>query len=129
MMHQTHLDESILQRDKAVKHQVDAILKKRDDRLAQTAKIIESTLFPVEDAQKTMMSQIEDLKRAFEQAKAAKEEEVSRLSQQLLDADKFTKMLLANLKDEEQKSHLLQQRLDAASASQVCCSALSVPHS
>ncbi len=92
-MHQVHLEEAIKQRDLTVKQQVDTILTRRDERLAQTAKIIESTLFPVEDAQKAMKAQINELREAFERAKSAKDEEISRLNQRLLDADRLVKML------------------------------------
>jgi hypothetical protein len=102
--YQAHTNDILQAKDAKFKQYLDKVLVQRDEKLRQTAAVIESTLFPVEEAQKRLLQQLAELKVNFEASKAAKDGEVARMQHALQEHIRNEQRLREELHQERLKS-------------------------
>ncbi len=105
---------------------MDKILAQRDEKLRQTATVIENTLLPVEETQKQLLQQLTQLKSNFEASKAAKVGEVSRMQHALQQHIRNEQRLREELRQERMKAKRSSDTISNADNTAVCCLILAV---
>ena len=99
LQYQTHINETAAIKDQLLKQKHDKSLAKRDEKNTKVAEFFKNALDEIEASQDQMSSLITSLWKRFEEAKAAKDGEVSRLNQALDHAIKNSADASAKLYD------------------------------